>query len=149
MSRTPMPTATDHPARPGRAHALRQLLDAAFLAANGARLNQVAVGLLVLFAFQAVINFGQSYLMAGVSERVIADLRKDLFGHLALQPPGFFSMRRVGELSSRLAADPAMIQQVLRFGVPELMRQGLFLITRTIRATPRCVNGKSRTCWRL
>ena len=29
MSRTPMPTATDHPARPGRAHALRQLLDAA------------------------------------------------------------------------------------------------------------------------
>jgi subfamily B ATP-binding cassette protein MsbA len=107
---------------------VRQLLDAAFLAANGARLNQVAVGLLVLFAFQAVINFGQSYLMAGVSERVIADLRKDLFGHLALQPPGFFSMRRVGELSSRIAADPTMIQQVLRFGVPELMRQGLFLI---------------------
>lgn len=107
---------------------VRQLLDAAFLAANGARLNRVAVGLLVLFAFQAVINFGQSYLMAGVSERVIADLRKDLFGHLALQPPGFFSMRRVGELSSRLAADPAMIQQVLRFGVPELLRQGLFLI---------------------
>ena len=107
---------------------VRQLLDAAFLAANGARLNQVAVGLLVLFAFQAVINFGQSYLMAGVSERVIADLRKDLFGHLAMQPPGFFSMRRVGELSSRIAADPAMIQQVLRFGVPELMRQGLFLI---------------------
>ncbi len=107
---------------------VRQLLDAAFLAANGARLNRVALGLLLLFAFQAVINFGQSYLMAGVSERVIADLRKDLFGHLALQPPGFFSMRRVGELSSRLAADPAMIQQVLRFGVPELLRQGLFLI---------------------
>jgi subfamily B ATP-binding cassette protein MsbA len=107
---------------------VRQLLDAAFLAANGARLNRVAVGLLVLFAFQAVINFGQSYLMAGVSERVIADLRKDLFGHLALQPPGFFSMRRVGELSSRIAADPSMIQQVLRFGVPELLRQGLFLI---------------------
>ena len=107
---------------------VRQLLDAAFLAANGAKLNRVAVGLLVLFAFQAVINFGQSYLMAGVSERVIADLRKDLFGHLALQPPGFFSMRRVGELSSRIAADPAMIQQVLRFGVPELLRQGLFLI---------------------
>lgn len=107
---------------------VRQLLDAAFLAANGAKLNRVAVGLLVLFAFQAVINFGQSYLMAGVSERVIADLRKDLFGHLALQPPGFFSMRRVGELSSRIAADPAMIQQVLRFGVPELLRQGLFLM---------------------
>ena len=107
---------------------VRRLLDAAFLAANGARLNRVGFGLLILFAFQAVINFGQSYLMASVSERVIADLRKDLFGHLALQPPGFFSMRRVGELSSRIAADAALIQQVLRFGVPELLRQGLFLI---------------------
>ncbi len=107
---------------------VRRLLDAAFLAANGPELNRVAVGLLGLFAVQAVLNFGQSYLMASVSERVIADLRKDLFGHLALQPPGFFALRRVGELSSRIAADAAMIQQVLRFGVPELLRQGLFLL---------------------
>ncbi len=107
---------------------VRRLLDAAFLAANGAALNRIAAGLLVLFAFQAVLNYGQSYLMSAVTERVIADLRKDLFGHLALQPPGFFSLRRVGELSSRISNDSSMIQQVLRFGVPELLRQGLFLI---------------------
>ena len=108
--------------------AVRRLLDAAFLAANGGALNRIAAGLLVLFAFQAVLNYGQSYLMAAVTERVIADLRKDLFGHLALQPPGFFSLRRVGELSSRISNDTSMIQQVLRFGLPELLRQGLFLI---------------------
>lgn len=107
---------------------VRRLLDAAFLAANGGALNRIAAGLFVLFAFQAVLNYGQSYLMAAVTERVIADLRKDLFGHLALQPPGFFSLRRVGELSSRISNDTSMIQQVLRFGLPELLRQGLFLI---------------------
>jgi len=107
---------------------VRELLDAAFLAGSARLLNRIALGLLVLFAVQALLNFGQSYLMASVSERVVADLRKDLFGHLALQPPGFYSLRRVGELSSRLASDADHVQQVLRFGLPELLRQGTFLV---------------------
>ena len=107
---------------------VRELLDAAFLAGSARLLNRIALGLLVLFAVQALLNFGQSYLMASVSERVVADLRKDLFGHLALQPPGFYSLRRVGELSSRLASDAEHVQQVLRFGLPELLRQGFFLV---------------------
>src|SRR5688572_5004429 len=103
--------------------AVRRLLDAAFLSASAPMLNRIALGLLGLFAVQAVLNFGQSYLSASVTERVIADLRKDLFGHLALQPPGFFALRRVGELSSRITTDTATIQHVLRFGFPELLRQ--------------------------
>src|SRR5690242_17033596 len=62
---------------------VRRLLDAAFLAGDAGLLNSIAVGLLVLFAFSAVLNYGQSYLMAAVTERVIAELRKDLFKHLA------------------------------------------------------------------
>jgi subfamily B ATP-binding cassette protein MsbA len=108
--------------------AVRHLLDAAFLAGSRTMLDRIAIGLLALFALQSVINFGQSYLSASVSEHVIADLRKDLFGHLALQPPAFFAIRRVGELSSRMAADTYTVQNVLRFGVPEMLRQGIFLI---------------------
>jgi subfamily B ATP-binding cassette protein MsbA len=103
---------------------VRELLDAQFLNV----LNQVALALLALFALQAVVNFGQSYLTASVSERVVADLRKDLFGSLVHQSPGFFATRHVGELSSRLASDASLLQNVLRFGVPELVRQGLFLL---------------------
>ena len=107
---------------------MRRLLDAAFLAADGDLLDRIAIGLLGLFAVQAALNFAQSYLSASVSERVIADLRKDLFAHLSRQPPAFFAARRVGELSSRIGNDPAIVQQVLRFGIPELLRQGIFLI---------------------
>ncbi|MEQ9397618.1 MAG: ABC transporter transmembrane domain-containing protein [Longimicrobiales bacterium] len=106
---------------------VRELLDAAFLAGDGTLLNRIALGLTGLFALQAVSNYGQSYLTASVSERVVADVRKELFGHLVRQPPGFYSTRRVGELSSRLASDASLLQQVLRFGIPELIRQGLFL----------------------
>ncbi len=107
---------------------VRELLDAAFLEGSGELLNLIAIGLLALFALQAVLNFAQSYLTASVAERVIADLRSDVFAHLLRQPPGFFSLRRVGELSSRIASDAALIQNVLRFGIPELARQGIFLV---------------------
>jgi subfamily B ATP-binding cassette protein MsbA len=114
---------------------VRTLLDAAFLEGNSTLLNQVALGLLGLFAFQAVINFAQSYLTSSVSEHVVADLRKALFAGLVLQSAGFFASRRVGELSSRLASDVVLIQNVLRFGVPELVRQGLFLVGALVLVT--------------
>ena len=114
---------------------IRELLDAAFLAGDQTLLNQVALFLVVLFLVQAVVNFGQSYLTASVSERVIADLRRDLFHALIGQPPAFFSERRVGELSSRLASDAGLVQGILRFGVPELIRQATFLVGALILVT--------------
>ena len=114
---------------------VRELLDAAFLANDSGLLNRVALGLLVLFAGQAVVNFSQSYLTASVSERVVADLRRDLFTSLVHQPPGFFAARRVGELTSRLASDSGLVQNVLRFGVPEIIRQGIFLVGALVLVT--------------
>lgn len=106
---------------------VRDLFDAAFLEANPALLDGIALFLLGLFAVQAVVNFGQSYLTATISERVIATLRIDLFDALVAQSPGFYANRRTGELSSRIASDAGLVQQVLRFGIPELIRQALFL----------------------
>lgn len=114
---------------------VRSLLDAAFVDRNQDLLNTVALGLLGLFAFQALINFGQSYLTSAVSEHVVADLRKDVFDHLVLQPPGFYATRRVGQLTSRLASDAGLIQGVIRFGVPEILRQGIFLVGALILVT--------------
>jgi subfamily B ATP-binding cassette protein MsbA len=118
---------------------VRELLDAAFLAAEAAAgaatLDRIALFLLGLFAVQAILNFAQSYLTASVSEHVVADLRTDLFEGLVWQPPGFFAARRVGELSSRIASDVGVLQQVLRFGIPELVRQALFLVGALVLVT--------------
>jgi len=114
---------------------VRQLLDAAFLAGDASLLNLIALGLIGLFGIQAVNNFGQSYLTASVSERVVADLRRDLFRSLVFQPPGFFDERRVGELTSRISSDTGLVQAVLRFGIPELMRQGVFLVGALVLVT--------------
>ncbi len=107
---------------------VRHLLDAAFISADAALLNKIALGLLVLFAIQGVLNFVQVYLLTSTSELVIAQLREDLFAHLVRLSPGFFTERRTGELTSRLSADTTVLQTVLSYNLSEFARQTLFLI---------------------
>jgi subfamily B ATP-binding cassette protein MsbA len=107
---------------------VRRLLDAAFISGNGALLNRIALGLIVLFALQAVLNYTQVYLLTMTSERIIAELRRDLFAHLIRLSPGFFTEQRTGELTSRLSADTAVLQAVISYNLSEFARQTLFLV---------------------
>ena len=106
---------------------VRNLLDAAFLEGSSRLLNLIALGLLALFAVDAFVHFLMTYLTTSVSERVVADLRRDLFNHLVGLAPGFFETGRIGELGSRFSSDAGRVQDVIRFGIPELVRQGLYL----------------------
>jgi ATP-binding cassette, subfamily B, bacterial MsbA len=107
---------------------VRHLLDAAFIEADTGLLNKIALGLLVLFAIQALLNFVQVYFLTSTSELVIAQLREDLFAHLVRLSPGFFTERRTGELTSRLSSDTTVLQTVLSYNLSEFARQSLFLI---------------------
>jgi subfamily B ATP-binding cassette protein MsbA len=119
---------------------VRHLLDAAFISADASLLNRIALGLLVLFAIQAVLNFVQVYLLTSTSELVIAQLREDLFAHLVRLSPAFFTERRTGELTSHLSADTAVLQTVLSYNLSEFARQTLFLIGGIVLLTLTDVN---------
>ena len=81
---------------------VRHLMDAAFVEADRGLLNRIALFLLAIFAAQAAFNFCQVYLLGSTGERVIADLRRDLFSRLISLSPAFFMERTTGELTSRL-----------------------------------------------
>lgn len=107
---------------------VRHLLDAAFLKGNSSLLNRIALGLLLLFSLQAILNMVQVYLLTATAERVVAKLRTDLFAHLVRLSPAFFTERRTGELTSRLSSDTSVLQTVLSTNLSEFARQTLFLI---------------------
>jgi ATP-binding cassette, subfamily B, bacterial MsbA len=107
---------------------VRFLLDAAFVRQNRAILDRIAVGLVVLFSIQAVLNYAQTYLLSAVGERVVAGLRRELFAKLLDMPPGFFAERRTGELTSRLTTDIGLLQGVLSHQIAEFSRQILALV---------------------
>jgi subfamily B ATP-binding cassette protein MsbA len=107
---------------------VRYLLDAAFQTRDRALLDRIAIGLLLLFALQGVMNFIQVFLLTSTTERVIASLREDVFGHIVRLSPGFFTEHRTGELTSRLSTDLTLLQSLLSTWVSELSRQTLFLV---------------------
>lgn len=86
-------------------------------------INQVALTLVVILAVQAAFTFGQTIGFATVSERSLADLRRDAYAHIIRLPMAFFSQQRVGELTSRIASDLALIQDTLMGTLPHLLRQ--------------------------
>jgi ATP-binding cassette, subfamily B, bacterial MsbA len=106
---------------------VRLLVDAAFTRHDAHRLNVLAVSLVALFAAQAAFSFLRTYLLSYTGERVVADIRIQLYNHLTTLPASFFAGRRVGELISRLASDTSVIQTVTTGSMTELLRQSLVL----------------------
>lgn len=107
---------------------VRHLLDAAFEQHDRSLLDRIAVGLIALFALQGLMNFVQVFLLTSTTERVVAQLREDVFAHLVRLSPGFFTERRTGELTSRLSADLAVLQSLMSTWISEMSRQILFLV---------------------
>ena len=99
--------------------------------------NRTALLLIGALGTQAFFSFFASLWFAQVGESSLADLRRDTYARLIRLPMTFFSTRRVGELSSRIASDLAQVQDTLIGTMPHILRQTLFLfggvvlITRT------------------
>ncbi len=107
---------------------VRYLLDAAFEHRDRQLLDRIALGLLLLFATSAVLNYVQTYWLSATGERSVAGLRRELFAKLLEMPPGFFADRRTGELTSRLTADIGLLQGILSHQIAEFSRQLLALV---------------------
>jgi len=97
---------------------LKALLDAVFESGNTGLLNLITLVLLGLFILQGFLSFGSSYWLEWVGERVVTDLRKDLYEHLHRLGFRFFSNRRLGEITSRLTNDVSSIRTALTDAVP-------------------------------
>jgi ATP-binding cassette subfamily B protein len=76
----------------------------------------------------AVASYGRLYWVSQLSERVIADLRKEIFSHLLTQDMRFFETTSLGEIQSRLTTDTTLLQIVLGTSLPIALRNILIII---------------------
>jgi ABC-type multidrug transport system fused ATPase/permease subunit len=84
------------------------------------------------FLFAGLANWGmsyvQTYLTGWVGERILADLRIKLFGHLQRLSLGFFERNRAGVIISRLTNDVEALDQLVTDGVTTLVQSTLTLV---------------------
>lgn len=95
---------------------------------NLTNINSVALLLVVLLIIQSVASFFRVVIFTKVTERTMRDIRKDAFDKLIYMPMDFFNKNKVGELTSRIAADITLIQDTLRTTVAELFRQVIIIV---------------------
>src|ERR671935_1990188 len=83
------------------------------------------------FLFAGLANWGmsyvQTYLTGWVGERILADLRNKLFGHLQRLSLGFYERNRAGVIISRLTNDVEALDQLVTDGVTSLVQSTLTL----------------------
>ncbi|MBK9152453.1 MAG: ATP-binding cassette domain-containing protein [Saprospiraceae bacterium] len=84
---------------------------------------------LVILILQGLLSYFRTLYFAIVSEKGMADLRKDLYNKIITQPISFIEERRVGELTSRITADVEQLQSAFSITLAEFIRQVVILIS--------------------
>nr|MDP2191564.1 ABC transporter transmembrane domain-containing protein [Rhodoferax sp.] len=97
--------------------ALRSLIDGGLMQADkGAQVMALREHFAALFAVAVALGLfsaGRFYLVSWLGERVTADLRNAVYGHVLQQSPEFFETTQTGEVLSRLSADTTLVQTVV------------------------------------
>ncbi len=104
------------------------VIDAAFKDKDVTALSQHSLTLVGIFAVQAVFVFFRHYMVSWVGERVVADLRVQLYRHLVTLSQTYFHQKRTGELLSRLAEDVGKVHGTVSSDVSMAARNALTLI---------------------
>ena len=102
--------------------AIKRMMDGAFGGGGVEAIDDAALILLILFAIQGVAIGLRAYLFTVAGERIVTDLRRQLFSRLLNQEVGFFDVTRTGELLSRLAADTGTLQNTVSVNVSMALR---------------------------
>ncbi len=82
----------------------------------------------LIFIVRSAFDFLNSYLMAWVSMRVLADLRTKLYSHILTQSLDFFNRERAGNLMSRVVNDTRQAQVALTNISSDIIKQPIVII---------------------
>ena len=95
--------------------------------AEGATYDLTVIGLalLGLFLIQSAFVGLRHYLFSVVGDRIVADLRKELYAAIIDREMGFFDANRTGELTSRLASDTQLVQNAVTNNLSMALRYGV------------------------
>ncbi|MDQ0419042.1 ATP-binding cassette subfamily B protein [Peteryoungia aggregata LMG 23059] len=93
--------------------AIRRMLDHGFQAADSAFINKYFAMMIVMALVLAVASALRYYYVITIGERVVADLRRDVFAHVTRLSPSFFDINQSGEIVSRLTADTTQLKSAV------------------------------------
>ena len=111
--------------------AVRRMIDFGFSPEGIALINSYFSVMIAIVAVLAAASASRYYLVMTIGERIVADIRRDVFAHLVSLSPAFFDSARSGELVSRLTADTTQIKSAVGASVSIALRNMMLFIGAT------------------
>lgn len=93
--------------------AVRRMIDNGFSAADSTFIANYFSMLIVIASVLALASACRYFFVITIGERVVSDLRRDVFFHVTKLSPGFFDTAQSGEIVSRLTADTTQIKSAV------------------------------------
>ena len=107
---------------------VRDVIDGVLVDKNVMLLNAITAGIVIVFALRGFFVYGQTYLMAFISQKVVIDLREHLFRQFQRLSVSYFDRSQTGKVLSYMTNDVAALQGVLAQNVIELASESLALV---------------------
>ena len=112
--------------------AIRRMIDFGFTARGVALIDSYFLVMIGVAAALAVASALRYYLVTTLGERVVADLRADVFAHLTSLSSAFFDEARTGEVISRLTADTTQIKAAAGTSISIALRNFVLFVGATV-----------------
>ncbi len=108
--------------------AVRRVIDHGFSAENAQFVNRYFAMMLAVAGLLAVASAARYYFVTWLGEKVVADLRSDVFRHLLRLSPAFYERTHTGEVLSRLTADTTQIKTAFGATASVALRNMVLLV---------------------
>jgi ATP-binding cassette subfamily B protein len=107
---------------------IKAVVDEGFIANNADKLDQTMFMVMGIALVGSIAAYFRFYWMIWLGERVSADIRQNVYGHLLTLSPAFFAKTRTGEVISRFTADTTLLQSVVGMGLSMGLRSSITFI---------------------
>lgn len=104
---------------------LQIIVDTVISRGDYRQLTRITVLLIGVFLLRSIFYYIQGYYLNYVGERIVTDLRVEVFSHLQSLSIRFYTDRRVGELISRLSSDVTLVRTALTNNVALVLSQSV------------------------
>jgi len=107
---------------------VKPALDEIFLKKNADMLMWIPIAVIVIYIIKGVCNYTQTILMSFIGQRIVADLRNNLYRQMQLQSLSFFTVNPTGILMSRITNDVGYVQGAVSEAVTSLLKDSFTLM---------------------
>ncbi len=107
---------------------IKNIVDDVLINKEASTLNLLAVGIITLYILKAIFGYGHMYLMTWVGQKVVIDIRLELYDHTQRLSLAKLYSKRSGEFLSRITNDVAVLQNILASVIVDFVVQGCTFI---------------------